>query len=545
MTPKANPTMNNSPNTKNTPLVRKLTAGIVALATGLALSACTASTTTSGSTSSTSTQANTTTTTSVASAAAALADNAESHADANDADYDASEAITITLADGASKAGSAEGVSIDGDVVTISAPGTYVLSGTLTNGQVVVNSDAEGKVKLVLDGASITSTTGAALVITAADEAVVVLADGSSNTLVDGTGYDTSAEDAPNAALFSMADLTIGGTGALTVTGNTNDGISSKDGLVILSGTITVTAKDDGIRGKDYLIIADGTVSVTAEGDGLKSDNEDDDTVGYVRIDGGAIEIAAGDDGIHAEGDLAVNAGKLTVSKSNEAIEGATITIAGGEVDVTASDDGLNATAGTSTDTGGGGGGGGMQNDGSLLTISGGTLLVNADGDGLDSNGSLVITGGTTVVSGPTNSGNGALDSNGGITVSGGTLVAAGAAGMAETPGTESSQGWVSVTLDQSVAAGQTVSIVKDGTVIASYTTVKQVQSLVVSDPDIKTGEAYDVYVGGKLAGDTVGTYSDSGDVSGATKTTSVTAGEGASTGMGGQGGGRGGGKRP
>ncbi len=84
-----------------------------------------------------------------------------------------------------------------------------------------MNSDAEGKVRIVLDGASITNTAGSAMVITAADEAVVVLADGSENVLTDGTGYDTSADDAPNAALFSMADLTIGGTGSLTVTGNT------------------------------------------------------------------------------------------------------------------------------------------------------------------------------------------------------------------------------------------------------------------------------------------------------------------------------------
>ena len=104
-------------------------------------------------------------------------------------------------------------MAISGDVVTISAPAPTCLSGTLTNGQVVVNSDADGTVKIVLDNASITSTTGSAFVITAADEAVVVLADGSTNSLTDGTDYDTSAEDAPNAALFSMADLTIGGVG--------------------------------------------------------------------------------------------------------------------------------------------------------------------------------------------------------------------------------------------------------------------------------------------------------------------------------------------
>ncbi len=498
---------------------QRLARGIVALATTATLVACSAVPAITGVNSGAGTTAL------VASAAEALADNADSHAQADDLDYDATEAISITLADGATTTSSQTGVSIDGDIVTITAPGSYVVSGTLSDGRIVVNSEAEGKVRLVLDDADITSATGAAIDIRAADEVVVVLADGSTNALADGTGYDTSADDAANAALFSMADLTIGGAGSLAVTGNTNDGIASKDGLVILSGTIMVTAADDGIRGKDYLIIADGTLEVTATGDGLKSDNETDDTVGYLLIQGGTVTVQAGDDGAHAEGDLAIQGGTVTISESTEGLEGATVTIAGGQVSVTASDDGLNATAGTS-DTGGG-----MQSDGSLLTISGGTLTVDSGGDGLDSNGALVITGGNTVVAGPTTDGNGALDSNGGITVSGGSLFAAGAAGMAETPGADSSTGWVAVTFDQLVTAGQTITIESGGEVIASYTAVKDTASLIVADPAIADGTSYEVAVDGSA-------------------TTSVTAGEGGAGGMGGPGGmegpgGPGGGQRP
>lgn len=523
-----------------TPRHHMFTAALAAIVAGATLTACSALGVTAEE------AATTQATVNITSAAEALADNAKSHAEAGDVDYVEADAVAIALSDGATTSSSTDGVAIRGDVVTISAPGTYRLSGTLTNGQVVVNSDADGTVKIVLDNASITSTTGSAFVITAADEAVVVLADGSTNSLTDGTDYDTSAEDAPNAALFSMADLTIGGSGALSVTGNTNDGIASKDGLVILGGTIKVTAADDGIRGKDYLIVSSGSVKVNAKGDGLKSDNEDDDTVGYILLEGGTVSIAAGDDGAHAEGDLAITGGTVTVTKSTEALEGVSVTISGGTTDVTASDDGLNATAGASTDSdtgGAGGGGGGMANDGSLLTISGGTLLVNADGDGLDSNGTLVVTGGTTVVSGPTNSGNGALDSNGGITLTGGVLVAAGSAGMAESPGESSTIGWVAVNLGQTVAAGKTLSIVKDGTVIAAYTTVKEVAALIVADSDITSGETYDVYVGGILTGKAVGTYSASADVAKATKSTTVTAGEALAGGMGGGGGG--GGRRP
>ncbi|MCC6496021.1 MAG: carbohydrate-binding domain-containing protein [Propionibacteriaceae bacterium] len=510
------------------PITRRLAAGIAALATAITLTACSAT-----ATGTTATGAGTAVV--AASAIAALADNAESHAEAGDTDYDAADATTIVLADGASKSSSTDGVTISGDVITIEAPGTYLLSGTLGNGQVVVDSEAEGKVRIVLDNVSVTNSAGSAFVVAAADEAVLVLADGSENSLTDGEDYDTSATDAPNAALFSMADLTIGGTGALTVAGNTNDGIAGKDGLVIQGGTITVTAVDDGIRGKDYLIIEEGTVSVESGDDGLKSDNETDDTVGYVLIEDGTVRVAAGDDGVHAEGDLAISGGEVTIAKSNEGLEGATVTLAGGATSVTASDDGVNASSGSgSTDTAGPGGGGGMADDGSLLTISGGTLIVDSGGDGLDSNGTTVITGGTTVVSGPTADGNGALDSNGGIIVTGGTVVAAGSSGMAESPSAESSTGWVAVAFDQAIAAGQTISVVKDGTVIAAYTTVKAAASLVVADADITSGQTYDIYVGGKPAGTTLGTYSDSGDVSGATKTTTVTAGEAVAGGMGG-----------
>ena len=510
----------------------RLKAVFATIVAGVTLTACTAVTA--------ATSDLPTTTDTTASATALLADNVESHAEADDTDYDAAEAVTITLVDGASKASPSEGVEIDGDTVAISAPGTYVLTGTLSDGRIVVNSEAEGKVRIVLDNASITNTDGSALVITEADEAVLVLAEGSSNSLTDGDDYDTSAEDAPNAALFSMADLTIGGAGSLTVTGNTNDGIASKDGLVFLGGTIEVTATDDGIRGKDYLVISGGTVTVTAEGDGLKSDNEDDDTVGYILVQDGTVTVSAGDDGAHAEGDLAIEGGKLTIAKSTEGLEGANVIISGGEVDVTASDDGLNATSGTAETEQQK-----MQDDGSLLALLGGTLRVDADGDGLDSNGDLVITGGTTVVSGPTNSGNGALDANGGITVTGGTLVAAGSAGMAETPGADSTN-WLAVTFAEALAAGETGSIVQDGAVGAVYTTVEQVSSLGVADPGISGGESYDVYVGGTLSGTVVGTYSDSADLTGAAKVDTVTAGEGATGGMGGDpGGGPGGGGRP
>ena len=165
-----------------------------------------------------------------------LAANSERHDQADDLDWNADDAAEIMLG-GDSATASGEGVSVDGSTVTISAAGTYVLSGTLTDGQAVVKSAGEGTVRLVLDGVDIHSSTTAPIAVLAADEVVVVLADGTENRLNDEASYtfaDTSTDE-PNATLFSAADLTIGGTGSLIVTGNTADGIASKDGLVILT----------------------------------------------------------------------------------------------------------------------------------------------------------------------------------------------------------------------------------------------------------------------------------------------------------------------
>ena len=429
----------------------RIAKGLVALSAALALTACGTSlgsiadvgaTTSSGTTSS-------------AVATTATDGSYTIHAQADDVDYDASTAKTIALGSGN---------------VEITEPGTYILTGTLSNGQVVVNSSAEGKVRIVLSNASITNSSGAAIDVRAADEVVVVLAEGTSNSLTDGSGYDTSGEDAADAALFSMADLTIGGTGSLIVTGNTADGIASKDGLVILGGTITVKAADDGIRGKDYLVIQDGTLDVTSAQDGLKSTNETDAQYGDIVISGGTV----------------------TIAKSSEGLEGHTITIAGGSTTVTSSDDGVNASSGTGSTSGGGGGGGGMADDGSSLLISGGTLTVNASGDGLDSNGSITISGGTTTVAGPTGNGNGSLDSNAGITYTGGTLIAAGSAGMAEAP---DSGNYIQANV--SAPAGATIEVRSGDTVIATYTTIKAVANVVVASDHIVSGQSYTVTVNG------------------------------------------------
>lgn len=329
-----------------------------------------------------------TTTTPVAAGSTAeevLAANAEVHS--ADLDYDESAVVDITLT-GQTATASSDAVTVDGGTVSITAPGTYRLKGTLTDGQVVVNSSAAGAVQLILAGADITSSTTAAISIADADEAVVVLADGTTNSLTDAKEYvyPDADTDEPNAALFSTADLTIGGTGSLEVTGNANDGIASKDGLVIASGSVTVKAADDGIRGKDYVVVQGGSITVDAGGDGVKSDNDEDAAKGFIVIKGGTVEVTSGDDGLAATTDAVVTGGNVTVTAGKGAaataqdasakgiVADAAVVLADGTVKVDAADDAVHSNG--------------------IITVSGGDVTLSAGDDGVHADTAVNITGG-------------------------------------------------------------------------------------------------------------------------------------------------------
>jgi hypothetical protein len=515
---------------------------VTALALAVGLAGCattgTAGTGTSitGSTSAGSSTSNSSTTSGTAQAAVSLDTlSADTHYDSDDLTWDAAAEVAVLLADGGSKVASgssSDAVRVDGDTVTISAAGTYRLSGSLSDGKVVVAAGEEDVVRIILDGAGVTSSTGSPFVVQSANEAIIFLEDGTSNSLSDAATYADTAEDTPNAALYSKADLTIAGSGALAVKGNFNDGISSKDGLVLAAGNVTVDATDDGIVGKDYAVLLDGAYQVTAGDDGFKSDNEEDEGRGWVLINGGTLNVSAADDGIKAFNTLTIAAGATTVAKSEEGLEAQHIVVSGGTTNVTANDDGVNASGGSSTSASAGGMSGGMgggmgagETVGDYtVDVTGGSLTINSQGDGLDSNGNASISGGTVVVNGPTNSGNGALDVNGELTVTGGTVAAAGSVGMVVTPGTSSTQSGVQVTLGSAVPAGTVVQIADTaGTVVSAFVTTKATASLVFSSADITKGEEYTVYTGGTA---TVSTGLGKGSLDGAKKVGTVTAGE-------------------
>ncbi|MBM4431202.1 MAG: carbohydrate-binding domain-containing protein, partial [Chloroflexi bacterium] len=197
-----------------------------------------------------------------AGATSAAAASANEQNAAAEQTWDEAQAVAITL-NGTSIAVQGQGVTVSGSTATITSVGTYVLSGSLADGQVIVNVPGKQTVTLVLNGVNMHSATGSPIWVMDADQVVLVLADGTENFVSDAQSYllPSPDDDEPNAAVFSKADLTITGYGSLTVEGNYNDGITSKDGLVIRSGTIAVNAVDDGIRGKDYIIIEDGNIT--------------------------------------------------------------------------------------------------------------------------------------------------------------------------------------------------------------------------------------------------------------------------------------------
>ena len=538
-------------------------------------------------------------------------------------EYDASKAVTIKL-NGTTATASSNSVKISGSTVTITEEATYVISGTLSDGMIVVNAPETAKLQLVFNGINITKSTSAALYIIEADKVFVTLAEGTENILANGGSFTAIDDNNIDGALFSKQDLTFNGTGSLTVTSPAGHGIVCKDDLVFTGGTYTVNSASHGLdandsvrianasfgidAGKDvihcentddtskgFIYISSGTINGEAEGDGIAAsaylqieggsfdllvgggaengskassgnyggfmggghggmrpgsnqgfttttttdtvsmkgikaansilisggtfqiDSADDSIHSdvSVTINGGTFTIASGDDALHAEDTLTVTAGKIDISESYEGLEALHIDVQGGDIKLVASDDGLNAAGGTdqSGTTGGrdgmfgggpggmgggrpgGGGFGGMSSGNGSIVISGGNLYINSSGDGLDANGTLEITGGYTVVVGPTQGDTATLDYDTSAIITGGTFIGTGASGMAQTF-SDSKQGVVAVSVGNQSAGTQIVLKDKNGNTVLEHTPELNFAVVILSSPDITKGETYTITVG-------------------------------------------------
>ena len=224
------------------------------------------------------------------------------------------ELISVTLSDEKCESGS-ENVVCEGNIVKISAPGEYLITGTLSNGQIRVDCKEDGKVILNLQNVKIHNETGAAILIgNVSSRARISLMADTVNELSNGADLVFEDDDEPNGVIFSRSDLTIEGSGALKITAGAMDGIASKDDLKIEGGKLTISAPRHGIRGKDCVEISDGEIIVSAGKDGIRSNNSKEAGKGYISITGGTIMITCGDDPLDFVTGLIVKDAEITSS---------------------------------------------------------------------------------------------------------------------------------------------------------------------------------------------------------------------------------------
>ena len=315
--------------------------------------------------------------------------------------YDESESAIITL-NGDSVECSSNAVQINGSTVTIIDEGTYILSGTLNDGMIIVNSEKTDKTQLVLDGVTIHSETSAPIYILQSDKVFLTLAPDSVNTLSNGGTFTAIDENNIDAVIFSKEDIALNGSGTLVITSPAGHGIVSKDSLTITSGTYDISSASHALAGKDDVSIANAAFTIISGKDGIHGENADDTAKGFVYIESGTFEIRAEGDGISAS---------------------AYMQIQGGNFNITSGGGSGNAATQTSDSWGNFMGGGRHQSGNRDHGSKGNTTSTETTDDstsikGIKAAGDLIINGGTFTI----DSADDAVHSNTNITVGGGTF---------------------------------------------------------------------------------------------------------------------------
>lgn len=335
--------------------------------------------------------------------------------------YEESRAVYVTLSDDGI-AGETDGVVIDGQMVTITAEGTYIFSRTLSEGQIVVDAD-NAKVQIVFDNVDITCASSAAVYVKSAEKVFVTLAEGSQNTLRNTDEYVAIDDNNIDAVIFAKSDLTLNGTGSLTIISAEGHGIVSKDDLKIIGGTYDITAAGHALSGKDSVRIADGTFILTAEKDGIHAENADDEEKGYIYIADGDFTITSDGDGMDASNIVQIEDGTLDITAGG----GAANSLKTHESDVPGGPgggmpqngekpDGESMPQDTTTDESGTStkgikAGGGMY-------LNGGTYQIDSADDSIHSNANITIADGTYTLA----TGDDGVHADDALTVNGGTI---------------------------------------------------------------------------------------------------------------------------
>ena len=450
--------------------------------------------------------------------------------------YEESGAVYVTLSDDGIT-GETDGVAINGQTMTITAEGTYIFSGTLSEGQIVVDAD-NAKVQIIFDNVDITCASSAAVYVKSAEKVFVTLAEGSLNTLRNTDEYVAIDDNNIDAVIFAKSDITLNGTGSLTIVSAEGHGTVSKDDLKITGGTYDITAAGHALSGKDSVRIADGTFILTAEKDGIHAENADDEEEGYIYIAAGDFTITSDGDGMDASNIVQIEDGTFDITAGG----GAANSLKTHESDMPGEPgggmpqngrkpdgedmpemgekpDGENMPQDTTTDesstsTKGIKAGGGMYLNGGTyqidsaddsihsnanITIADGTYTLATGDDGVDSNGDLTINGGEIYIDGPSDNGNSAIDygDRSSAYVNGGTLVAIGSSGMAEGMSDSSKQKVLMVKLGEQMEAGDVVLTDSEGNVIVSYTALKSYDCVIISTAEVESGATYTLTTSG------------------------------------------------
>ncbi len=296
---------------------------------------------------------------------------------------------------------SSDAVQISGSTVTLTDEGTYILSGTLDNGMVIIDADDTDKIQLVLNGVSISNDTSAAVYIREADKVFITTASGSENMLSNAGEYIAIDENNIDSVIFSKSDLTLNGSGSLIIDASAGHGIVSKDDLTITSGMYQITSENHALSGKDSICIANGTFSLSSGKDGIHSENEEDTSLGFLYIADGTFNITSEGDCLSAENSLQIENGTYTlvaVGGSANATQSSNSFIASSSSDDTISTKGIKASGD--------------------LILNGGTFSIDSADDSIHSNANLSINGGSFQIA----SGDDAVHADSELTVSGGTI---------------------------------------------------------------------------------------------------------------------------
>lgn len=319
--------------------------------------------------------------------------------------YDESECETITLSNNASTS-SLKSVRIDGNTITVSEEGTYIVSGTLSDGQIIIDGDKNEKIRLILDGVTINSNTGAPIYVKQTDKLFITLAESSKNVLTNNKKFTADGDNNVDAVIFSKDDITLNGNGSLEITTNCGHGIVSKDDLKITSGTYSITSSSHALDGKDSVRIASGTFTLNSDKDGIHSENVDDTSLGFIYIAGGTFRITSDGDGMDASAYMTILNCNATIKSGGGASNAEKKQEEFGRMEDASSSTDSNTASAKGIKAGGN------------LTISGGTFSLDCADDAVHSNADISISNGNLTIA----TGDDGIHADSNLKISGGTI---------------------------------------------------------------------------------------------------------------------------